>query len=76
MALFALEPPQMDPAFQGQTGENDQNEPAERTVQGRPGERAQDREGNESFVEAGTGGGIGRRHLLRWYAGRAYFGIL
>ena len=59
----------MDPAFQCETGEQNEDKPAEGAVEGSPGERAEDCVGNEGFVKAGTGGRIRRGHLIEWYAG-------
>jgi hypothetical protein len=56
----------MNPAFQGETGEDDKDEPTETAVQSCPGEGAEDSIGNEGLVKAGTGSGIGRRHLIEW----------
>lgn len=56
----------MDPAFQSETSENDKDEPTEAAIQSCPGEDAEDSIGNERLVEAGTGRGIGRRHLIEW----------
>lgn len=56
----------MDPAFQSETGKNDEDEPTERAVQGSPGERSEDRIGYEGLIKARAGSGIGRWHLIEW----------
>ncbi len=68
-ALLALETAQMDPAFQSKSRKNDEDEPAEVAVEGGPGKSGEDRIGDEGFVEAGAGGGVGRRHVIEWYDG-------
>jgi hypothetical protein len=60
----------MDPAFQGKTSKNNEDEPTDGTVQGSPGQRGEDRIGHEGFIKSRAGGGIGQGHVLEWYAGK------